>query len=215
MTHPETAAAAPAAAPAKREGDRIFASPRARNLAEKAGADLDVYEMYADYSEAVSKIADHRILAINRGEKEEFLKVNVQVDSDIILNYLFGEVITNAKSPAREYIQSAVVDSYDRLIAPSVERDIRASIFDDASESAIKLFADNLKHLLMQSPLKGKTVLGFDPGFINGCKTAVVDKTGKVLDTNVVYCTPGPKTNIALSKKIIKEQDLQVISLGL
>ena len=155
--------------------------------------------------------------SINRGEKEEFLKVNVQIESDIILNYLFSQIIINSGSPAREYIASAIVDSYDRLIAPSVEREMRASLFDDASESAIKLFSDNLKHLLMQAPLKGKTVLGYDPGYRTGCKLAVVDKTGKVIDTAVIYPTK-PKEDIAGSTKIvtslIKKYGVDVVAIG-
>ena len=152
-----------------------------------------VYSQYYDYSEAIKRIPSHRVLAINRGEKEEFLKVSITVEKGIILNFLCNEMITNPKSPAAKYIEAAVIDGYDRLIAPSIEREIRNDLFDNASEGAIKLFAENLKHLLMQSPLKGKTVLGFDPGYINGCKTAVVDKTGKVLDTAVVYPTTKSK----------------------
>ena len=163
-------------------------------IVTKAATEEDsVYAQYYDHSELISKIPAHRILAINRGEKEEMLKVSVSVEKGIILNYLCTEMITNLKSPARSYIENAVIDSYDRLIAPSIEREIRNDLFDLASEGAIKLFAENLKHLLMQSPLKGKTVLGFDPGYINGCKTAVVDKTGKVLDTAVVYPTTKSK----------------------
>ncbi len=186
-------------------------------VSKKAKDEQSVYEAYYDYNESVKKIPGHRVLAINRGEKEEFLKVNVQVDSDIILNYLFGEIITNVKSPAREYLQSAIVDSYDRLIAPSVEREIRASIFDDASESAIKLFSDNLKHLLMQAPLRGKTVLGYDPGYRTGCKLAVVDKTGKYIDWDVIYPTK-PREDIEGSTKkverLIRKYGVDVVAIG-
>ena len=163
-----------------------------------------VYAQYYDHTEPIAKIPSHRILAINRGEKEDFLKVNITVDKGIILNYLCTEMITELKSPASKYIEAAVIDSYDRLIAPSIEREVRNDLFDTASENAIKLFAENLKHLLMQSPLKGKTVLGFDPGFINGCKTAVVDKTGKVLDTAVVYPTTKSKFKTEEAARIIK-----------
>ena len=177
-----------------------------------------VYSQYYDYSERLAKIPSHRVLAINRGEKEDFLKVSVSVEKEMILNYLCGEMITCPKSPAVKYIEAAVVDSYDRLIAPSIEREIRNDLFDNASEGAIKLFADNLKHLLMQSPLKGKTVLGFDPGFINGCKTAVVDKTGKVLDTAVVYPTTKSKFKTEEAAKIIKKMvekySVDVIAIG-
>ncbi len=163
-----------------------------------------VYAQYYDYTERVSKIPSHRILAINRGEKEEFLKVNITVDKGMILNFLCSAMINNPKSPAVKYLESAIVDGYDRLIAPSIEREIRNDLFDTASEGAIKLFADNLKHLLMQAPLKGKTVLGFDPGYINGCKTAVVDKSGKVLDTAVVYPTTKSKFKTEEAARIIK-----------
>ena len=177
-----------------------------------------VYSQYYDYSERLCKIPSHRILAINRGEKEEFLKVTVTVEKEMILNYLCGEMISCPKSPAVRYIEAAVVDSYDRLIAPSIEREIRNDLFDTVSEGAIKLFADNLKHLLMQSPLKGKTVLGFDPGYINGCKTAVVDKTGKVLDTAVVYPTTKSKFKTEeaarIIKKMVEKYSVDVIAIG-
>ena len=177
-----------------------------------------VYSQYYDYSEAIKRIPSHRVLAINRGEKEEFLKVSITVEKGIVLNFLCAEMITNIKSPASKYIEAAVIDSYDRLIAPSIEREIRNDLFDLASEGAIKLFADNLKHLLMQSPLKGKTVLGFDPGYINGCKTAVVDKTGKVLDTAVVYPTTKSKFKTEEAAKIIKRMvekyKVDVIAIG-
>ena len=177
-----------------------------------------VYSQYYEYSEAIKRIPSHRVLAINRGENEEFLKVSITVEKGIILNYLCSEMITNPKSPAAKYIEAAIIDGYDRLIAPSIEREIRNDLFDIASEGAIKLFAENLKHLLMQSPLKGKTVLGFDPGYINGCKTAVVDKTGKVLDTAVVYPTTKSKFKTEEAAKIIKrmveKHHVDVIAIG-
>ncbi len=187
-------------------------------IVSKQAKDEDsVYSSYYDYKESIKKIPGHRVLAINRGEKEEFLKVTVEIDSEIILNYLFSQVITETKSPAKDYIASAIVDSYDRLIAPSVEREIRAALFDDASEGAIKLFSDNLKHLLMQAPLKGKTVLGYDPGYRTGCKLAVVDKTGKVITTAVIYPTK-PKEDIEGSAKIvsslIKKYGVDVVAIG-
>ena len=177
-----------------------------------------VYDKYYDYSDKISKIPSHRVLAINRGEKEEFLKVSISVEKGIILNYLFSELIVNLKSPAAKYIEAAIIDGYDRLIAPSIEREIRNDLFDVAGEGAIKLFADNLKHLLMQPPLKGKTVLGFDPGYINGCKTAVVDKTGKVLDTAVVYPTTKSKFKTEeaarIIKKMVEKYSVDVVAIG-
>ena len=176
-----------------------------------------VYSQYYEYSEPLKKVPGHRVLAINRGEKEEFLKVAVEISSDIILNYLFACVITEPSSPAYKYVSAACVDGYERLIAPSIEREIRNDMFDLASEGAIKVFADNLGHLLMQSPLKGKTVLGFDPGYVNGCKLAVVDKTGKVLDTAVIYPTK-PRQRIEeatrVVKGLIKKHHVDVIAIG-
>ena len=187
-------------------------------VSKGATEDDSVYSKYYEYSEKLNKIPSHRVLAINRGEKEDFLKVSITVEKEMILNFLCGEMITCPKSPAVKYIEAAVVDGYDRLIAPSIEREIRNDLFDTASEGAIKLFADNLKHLLMQSPLKGKTVLGFDPGYINGCKTAVVDKTGKVLDTAVVYPTTKSKFKTEEAAKIIKKMvekySVDVIAIG-
>ena len=176
-----------------------------------------VYALYYDFREKLSKLPGHRILAINRGEKEEYLKVTLEVPSDIILNYLFSEVIAKCDSPAKEYVERAVVDSYDRLIAPSVEREIRSSSFDEACEGAIKVFEVNLKHLLMQPPLKGKNALGYDPGYAHGCKLAVVDKTGKVLDTAVIYpMKPQSRTEEAkrIVKRLIRDWDVGVVAIG-
>ena len=186
-------------------------------ISKKNGESNPTYEMYFDYCEKLSGIPSHRVLAVNRGEAEDCLKVTVSVDSDIILNYMFAQVITRYGSPAFKYVASAVCDAYDRLIAPSIEREIRAALTETASESAIKLFSDNLKHLLMQAPLKGKTVLGYDPGYRTGCKLAVVDKTGMVIDTAVIYPTK-PHEKIAQSKKIVtdlvKKYGVDVVAIG-
>lgn len=183
----------------------------------KAKEEDSVYAQYYEYSEPLNKVPGHRVLAINRGEKEEFLKVSIDISSDIILNYLHNCVIVEPTSPAAKYLTAAMVDSYERLIAPSIEREIRNDIFDAASEGAIKVFADNLSHLLMQLPLKGKNVLGFDPGYVNGCKLAVVDKTGKVLDTAVIYPTK-PRQRIEeatrIVKSLIKKHHVDVIAIG-
>ncbi len=187
-------------------------------LSTKQAKDEDsVYAQYYEYSEALKKVLPHRVLAINRGEKEEFLKVNISVASEIVLNYLFSQILKGNKSPAESYVSAAILDSYDRLIAPSIEREIRSDIFDNASEGAIKVFADNLSHLLMQSPLKGKTVLGFDPGYAHGCKLAVVDKTGKVVDTAVIYpVKPREETEKSKSilKRLITKHRVDVIAIG-
>ena len=187
-------------------------------LSTKAAKEEDsVYAQYYEYSEPLKKVLPHRVLAINRGEKEGFLKVDVSVASEIVLNYLFAQVLLGNNSPAETYVSAAILDSYDRLIAPSIEREIRSDIFDNASEGAIKVFADNLSHLLMQSPLKGKTVLGFDPGYAHGCKLAVVDKTGKVVDTAVIYpVKPREETekSKAIVKRLISRHKVDVIAIG-
>ncbi len=184
---------------------------------KQAKEEDSVYAQYYDYSEALKKVLPHRVLAINRGEKEDFLKVSITVASEIVLNYLFAQILLGNKSPAEPYVSAAILDGYDRLIAPSIEREIRSDIFDNASEGAIKVFADNLSHLLMQSPLKGKTVLGFDPGYAHGCKLAVVDKTGKVVDTAVIYPVK-PREEIEKSKSILKRlitrHRVDVIAIG-
>ena len=175
------------------------------------------YAMYADYSEKLKTVPGHRVLALNRAENEEVVKVSVDVPSDIVLNYLFSEVITEPKSPAFKYVARAVIDGYDRLIKPSIEREIRSELFDKASEGAIKLFSENLKNLLMTPPLKGKTVLGLDPGYRTGCKLAVVDKTGKVADTAVIYPTkPLERIDDAkrIVKKLIEKHGVNVVAIG-
>ena len=187
-------------------------------VTSKANTEEDsVYAQYYDYSEAVKKIPSHRVLAIHRGEKEDFLKVAIVVDKDIVLNHLYSQIIVAGNSPAKQYVEGALVDGYDRLIAPSVEREIYNDLFDNACEGAIALFSDNLKHLLMQSPIKGKIVLGFDPGYVNGCKLAVVDPVGKVIDTGVIYPTK-PRQRIDEAKRIVKSMirahKVDVIAIG-
>ncbi len=164
--------------------------------------DLGVYEMYGDYSEPVKSAASHRVLAFNRGEKEGFLKVSVDYDKITALNILANLHIkqNNACSDA---VYEAIEDAYTRLIFPSIEREIRNALTDSANESAIKVFADNTRQLLMQPPVKGRVTIGLDPGYRTGCKVAVVDATGKVLDTGVIYPVP-PHNKIDDAKKIIK-----------
>lgn len=185
---------------------------------KKAKDEDSPYSTYYDFSEKVKTLPGHRILAINRGEKEEFLKVGLEISEDLVLNYLFGEVVTNAKSPAYKYISAATVDSYERLIAPSIEREIRSQLFDDASEGAIKVFAKNLKPLLLQPPVKGKVALGLDPGFRTGCKLAVVDATGKVLDTAVIFPTIKSDRRYGEAKVIVKKllakYGVEIIAIG-
>jgi uncharacterized protein len=174
------------------------------------------YEMYYDYKEPVSRILPHRILAVNRGEKEEFISVKVEAPVDKIIAYLEKKIIRR-NCEETNYLKETIKDSYNRLISPSIEREIRNELTEKAEEQAIKVFASNLKSLLMQAPVKGKVVMGFDPGFRTGCKIAVVDETGKLLDTATVYST-APQNDIEGSKKILKEliykHNVDIISLG-
>ncbi len=176
-----------------------------------------VYTNYYEYSEPVAKIANHRILALDRGEKEGFLKVSLSLDESAATDIILGKYV-KANNACGEIVRAAAEDSYKRLIFPSIEREVRSDMTAGAAEESIKVFASNLRQLLLQPPLKNSVILGLDPGYRTGCKVAVIDSTGKVLDTNVIYCTPGPKTNIALSKKIIKEliqkHGVTTISIG-
>ncbi len=176
-----------------------------------------VYEMYYDYKEPIKAIANHRILAINRGEKEKVLKVNIILpDSDIISKLKFL-IISNPLSDSKTYLEESIEDSYKRLIFPSIEREIRSSLTERAEEEAIKVFALNLKPLLMQPPIKGKVVMGIDPGFRTGCKVAVVDDTGKYLESTVVYPTE-PQNQVDKTKKelikLIKKYNVDIIAIG-
>jgi len=176
-----------------------------------------VYSMYYDFSEPFSKLANHRVLAINRGEKDGFLSVKLDIDENIIHDYLKGEILADSPSPSRNTVALAIEDSYKRLIAPSIETEIRNLLTERAEEAAIKVFSKNLNGLLLQPPIKGRIVLGLDPGYRTGCKVAVVDDTGKVLDTNVVYCTlPIHDKDKAKSilKNIIKKHSVNLISIG-
>ena len=176
-----------------------------------------VYTNYYEYTEPVAKIANHRILALDRGEKEGFLKVSLSLDESAATDIILGKYV-KANNACGEIVRAAAEDSYKRLIFPSIEREVRSDMTAGAAEESIKVFASNLRQLLLQPPLKNSVILGLDPGYRTGCKVAVIDSTGKVLDTNVIYCTPGPKTNIALSKKIIKEliqkHGVTTISIG-
>ena len=143
--------------------------------------------MYYSYQEPIHKVVPHRVLAMNRGEKEDILKVNIQPDTEGIQNYLEKQVIKNIHSISVSLVKEAVEDSYKRLIQPSVEREIRNELTDKAEDQAIHIFSENLRKLLLQPPMKGKMVLGVDPAFRTGCKLAVIDETGKTLDINVIY----------------------------
>lgn len=176
-----------------------------------------VYENYYDYNEAIASIPGHRILAINRGENEKFLTVKVEAPEERILRYLEKQIITNDNEYTTPYLKECIADAYDRLIAPAIEREIRNTLTETAEDGAIKVFGKNLEQLLLQPPIAGKVVLGWDPGFRNGCKLAIVDATGKVLDTKVVYPTE-PFNKVEETKKIvadlIKKYNVNLISCG-
>ena len=176
-----------------------------------------VYEMYYDYEEAVSKVAGHRVLAVNRGEAEKVLTVKVVAPVERILTYLEKKVILKDNQYTNDILREVIKDSYDRLIAPAIEREVRNELTEKAEDGAISVFGKNLEQLLMQPPIAGKVVLGWDPAFRTGCKLAVVDATGKVLDTKVIYPTaPQNKVEEAKSelKKLIKKYNVNLISVG-
>ncbi len=182
----------------------------------KAGTE-SVYEMYYDYEEPVRRAAGHRILAINRGEKEKILSVRVEAPEERILRYLEKKVITRDNPHTSPFLKEVISDSYSRLIAPAIEREVRSFLTDNAEDGAIEVFDKNLEELLLQPPIVGQTVLGWDPAFRTGCKLAVVDRTGKVLDTVVIYPT-APQNRVAESKTILKnlirKYHVTLISLG-
>ena len=180
----------------------------------------DVYEMYFEYEEALRKIPGHRVLAVNRGEKENFLSVKIAAPEEDILYYLERQVTRGAKEPdpgTFPYIKAAVRDSYDRLIAPAIERELRNQLTEEAEDGAIRVFASNLEQLLMQQPIAGKVVLGWDPAFRTGCKLAVADPTGRILDTKVIYPT-APQNKVREAKlelqKLVSKYNVSVISVG-
>ena len=211
---------------AEQVSDSAEIRKRLRALAQKNGVltsvaakeDEDsVYRMYYEFSEAVRKIAGHRVLAVNRGEKEGFLKVSLVLDEAQPLALIDKLLDRNTNPLCSDLLRAAGEDAYNRLIFPSIEREIRSELTDAAAENAMKVFATNLKQLLMQPPVKGKTVLGLDPGYRTGCKVAVVDDTGKVLDTAVIYPTHSER-KIAESKqtllRLIKKHHVDIISIG-
>ena len=188
--------------------------------AKKKAQELDqakTYEMYYDYSEAIKSIKPHRVLAINRGEKEGILSVNIDVDFSYIINYLEKKVIKKSNTSEEIYVKEAILDSYKRLIFPSVEREIRSELKETAEITAIDNFSKNVENLLLTPPMKGKTVLGYDPAFRTGCKLAVLDSTGKPLKIEVIYPTQ-PHNKIEESKKIvldlIDKYNIDVIAIG-
>lgn len=186
-------------------------------VTKNSNEEKSVYDMYYDYSESVKTIAPHRVLAINRGEKEDFLKVKVEINSEKVINYIINEYVNDKNLKNKEVIVSAIEDSYKRLIFPSIEREIRNTLTENAQERAISVFGKNVKSLLLQAPVKDKVVMGFDPAFRTGCKIAVVDKNGKLLDTTTVYPTE-PQNKVEESKKelkaLIEKYNIDIIAIG-
>lgn len=186
-------------------------------VTKNSNEEKSVYDMYYDYSESVKTIAPHRVLAINRGEKEDFLKVKVEINSEKVINYIINEYVNDKNLKNKDVIVSAIEDSYKRLIFPSIEREIRNTLTENAQERAISIFGKNVKSLLLQAPVKDKVVMGFDPAFRTGCKIAVVDKNGKLLDTTTVYPTE-PQNKVEESKKelkaLIEKYNIDIIAIG-
>ncbi len=185
--------------------------------AAKDAKTQSVYEMYYDFEEAVSKVAGHRVLALNRGENEKILTVKIEAPTERILRFLEKKIITKENENTTPALQETITDSYNRLIAPAIERDLRNELTEKAEDGAISVFGKNLEQLLMQPPIAGKVVLGWDPAFRTGCKLAVVDATGKVLDTKVIYPT-APQNKVEEAKKelkrLISKYNVNLISVG-
>ena len=196
--------------------DITFKEGKVVSVAKDAEAQ-SVYENYYDYSEALATIPGHRVLALNRGEAEKFLTIKIEAPTDRILTYLEKKTLTSDNQYTTPLIKAVVRDAYDRLIAPAIEREIRSSLTETAQDGAIKVFGKNLEQLLLQPPIAGKVVLGWDPAFRTGCKLAVVDATGKVLDTKVIYPTE-PHNKVEQSKaevkKLIDKYNITLISCG-
>lgn len=196
---------------------RGFYAENALFVSKAAKEEDSVYADYYNFSEPLSKVRPHRVLAINRGEKEGFLKVSVTVPVETAVAHLVSRVLKNPKSPVAPLISAAVTDSFVRLIDPAIEREIRNELFDNAAEGALKVFSENLKNLLLIAPVKGKTVLGFDPGYAHGCKLAVVDKTGKYLYSTVIYPTK-PREDTARAAttllSLIRKYGVEIIAIG-
>ncbi|MGF2161339.1 Tex family protein [Enterococcus avium] len=178
-----------------------------------------VYEMYYDFAEPINKMVSHRVLASNRGEKEEILKVSIVVEEEKIYDYLERQLVQNTRAVTAEFVREAYKDSYKRFIGPAIEREIRNELTEEADEQAINIFGENLRNLLLQPPLKGKVVLGFDPAYRTGCKLAVVDETGKVLAIEVIYPhKPAPQAKRQAAgpafQALIKEYNVEMVAIG-
>ena len=196
---------------------RDLAFKEVKIITKNTKDEKSVYDMYYDYSEPVKTLAPHRILAINRGEKEEFLKVKLELNNEKIINYILDKYINSKNISNQEDIKQAIEDAYKRLIYPSIEREIRNELTDRSHERAISVFGQNVKSLLLQPPVKDKAVMGFDPAYRTGCKIAIVDKNGKLLDYTTVYPT-APQNDVEGSKKILKalieKYNVDIIAIG-
>ncbi|MEG0180612.1 MAG: Tex family protein [Terrisporobacter sp.] len=186
-------------------------------VTKKSKDEKSVYDMYYDFSERVANMAPHRVLAINRGEKEDFLKVKLEIDNEKIIRYIENQYVSKNNFKNKEQIVTAIEDAYKRLIFPSIEREVRNYLTELAQERAISVFGENIKNLLLQPPLKGKVVMGFDPGFVNGCKIAIVDDNGKFLDESIVY-PHKPQGKVEATKQklkqLIEKYKIDVIAIG-
>ena len=201
---------------AVRKALRAFMQRRSELTASAAKEEDSVYRLYYDFRQSVNRLQGHQVLAINRGEREEFLKVGVETNRDEAL-ILLRRAVVRPGTRAAEFIKAAAEDAYDRLLYPSLEREIRSALTDEASEGAIHNFALNLRPLLMQPPVKGHVTMGLDPGYRMGCKVAVVDGTGKVLDTTVVYPTHGERKKaecIQILAGLIRRHGVTHIAIG-
>lgn len=196
---------------------REFALREGMVTTKNSKEEKSVYDMYYNHSEAVKTIAPHRALAINRGEKEDFLKVKIEINNEKVINHIINEYVNNSNFKNKVEIVNTIEDAYKRLIFPSIEREIRNHLTEIAQERAISVFGQNIKSLLLQPPVKDKVVMGFDPAFRTGCKIAVVDKNGKLLDTTTVYPTE-PQNNVEGAKKtlksLIKTHNIDIIAIG-
>lgn len=191
----------------------VIVSKMKKNATDEGG----IYEMYYDYSEKIKYIKPHRVLAINRGEKEGILSVGIEVDTDYVMAFFDKKIIKNEKSPVSEYVKDAIRDSYKRLIFPSVEREVRAELKEVAEDGAIDVFGKNLEKLLLTAPMKDKVVLGFDPAYRTGCKLAVIDATSRILNISKIYPhEPHNKWDEAkkIIKDLIKKYDVDIIAVG-
>ena len=182
-----------------------------------AKEEKSAYEMYYDFNEGILRIPSHRILAINRGEKEEFLKVKIEKPEEKILQLIENSVIKDNSTQFTQMLKDTILDAYKRLIEPSIDREIRTELTERSEEKAIKVFGQNAKQLLLQPPIKGMNVIGFDPAYRTGCKIAVIDSTGKFLDYTTIYPTE-PQNDVVGAKKVIleliKKYNIGIIAIG-